>query len=277
MITIQQKKQNTFLQGSNFKAEVIDVDTEKRTISAIANTYNYIDFELDMLIMGASATSINNSGPNSEAKAKIQHLKDHTMRTDFVAGKLLNLEETTIDGRQVLRFDSKIVDVSTLMLYQEGIINQHSIGFRYIDIQLADRNGDNEQRRLFDTFLAGAINPEVAEKSGFFYVVKEIELFEVSSVLFGMNNQTETTGIKSKEPDQQKTYLLSQLENLKHNFKNGKFTDDHFRMINLQIKQFEQAIQDLKNPSIKDTLNGPSEKDISQDQDASKLLELIKF
>lgn len=279
MITTQEKQAKAYVIPPNsFKADVIDVDTSKRTVSAIGNTYNFIDFDMDMLLMGSSARSIADRGPNSNAKAKMKHLKDHIQRTDFIAGKFLNVEETTFEGREVLKFESEISDPKILELYQNGTLDQHSIGFRYVDIKLADRSGDNEQRQLFDRFLSNAINPEVGEQAGFFFVVKEIELFEISTVVFGANSETGVTGIKNKEPKTQELILMTYLDATKrilHNNK-SKFTPDDYRMAELNIKQFEQAIMDIQNPPVKEALK-PSVNGISQNHKARELLNLLNF
>ena len=237
------------------KADVLDVDTSKNLVSGILNTYNYIDTYLDMLLTGVAAKSISERGVDSQAKAKIQHLRDHKLTTDNIIGKFTRLEETVYDGKEVLAFTSKIIDKSTLLLYQEKIINQHSIGFKYIDLALAHKESQNEdERKRFKTYREKAINPEVADELGFFFVIKEISLFEGSSVVFGANDLTETTGIKNKDPQTQQSYLLAQLELLTKNFRNGQFSDEHFKLIELQIKQIEQAIIDIQPPSLKDTL-----------------------
>ncbi len=280
MITLQEKRNKIYVEPQNsFKVDVIDVDTSRNIVSGILNTFNFIDFDLDMLIMGSAAKTINNSGPESNAKAKIQHLKDHRMLTDFIVGRFLNLEETVFDGREVIKFESKILDSDILLKYQEKVLNQHSIGFRYVDIQLADRNSSNPQdRALFEEFIPRAINPEVAEKTGFFFVVKEIELFEGSTVVFGSNSQTQTTDIKSKDPKTQELYLLTYLDAMKRHTHNNKskISPDEFRMMNLNIKQFEQAIIDIQKPPIKEMLK-PSGNGISEDQKARELFNLIKI
>ena len=239
----------------HIKADVMDVDTSKNMVSGILNTYNYIDSDIDMLIMGCCAKSISDRGVNSNAKAKIQHLRDHKLTTDSIIGKFTVLEETTYNGREVLSFTSKIIVRSTLFLYQEKIINQHSIGFRYVDVAYAKRDSDNKNESdLYEKYTSMAINPEKAEDLGYFFVIKEINLYEGSSVVFGANSETEVIGIKSKDPHTQKTYLLTQLEFLTKNFRNGQFSDEHFKLIELQMKQIEQAIIDIEPPSLKSTL-----------------------
>lgn len=279
MKDIAVKKNKRYLyRDNNQKADVIDVDTARNTVSGILNTFFYVDSELDMLIPGSTTRSISRSGPNSAAKAKIQHLKDHKMLTDFIAGKFLTLEETTVNDREVLRFDSKIVDRSTLSLYQEEIINQHSIGFRYVDLNLAEKDSENEiARELWDEFFPQAINPEVPEATGFFWVVKEIQLFEGSSVVFGANDQTETLEVRNKDPKTIELTLLTQLELLRKNFRNGQFSKEHFRMIDLQIKQIEQNIIDLKKPSLKDTLKASSVEDTGKVNGVEQFYSLLNF
>jgi len=84
--------------------------------------------------------------------------------------------------------------------YKNGKINQHSIGLRYKDIQLAMNSGmpeDKEEKAVWDEFFPKIINQDLVEAKGYFWAVKDITVMENSCVLFGSNSLTPTLSIKS--------------------------------------------------------------------------------
>jgi len=274
---LAQKQIKEYVERDNIgKAHVLDVDTEKNTVSMILNTFDFIDFDLDMLVPGSTVRSIQHRGPDSTANAKIQHLRDHIISTKTIVGKFLHIEETKFQGRNVLRADSKILDTDILLKYQEKVLNQHSIGFKYEKISLATRDSEDFQANdLFKEFFPRAINPEFIEDVGFFFVVKEVNLFEASTILFGSNSETAVTDIKNKDPKTQEAYLFHHLKLLEDLMLTGKFTDDCFKMMGLEIKQFKQAIIDIQKPDLKETLL--SKNNTSEDYKARELLKHLNF
>jgi len=174
---------------------VKQVNMDERTVEFIANTYFFIDSDQDMLIKGCAVKSINDRGPQSKAVAKIKHQSDHVLNTKNVVGRLDVIEEREMDGKTVLFCASHIPGTSKgnddLINYQEEVYDNHSIGFRYKQLVRAVKESTNEnERKAWEEFYPLALNPEKADEFGFFWVVKEIELFEVSVVSYGANELT---------------------------------------------------------------------------------------
>src|SRR5690606_24479112 len=94
-------------------------------------------------------------------------------------------------------FETKMLNTSdgndTLIKYQEGVYDNHSIGFRYLDIRYIEQDSDQ-----WKVNIDKLINPEDAENRGYMFLVKEIELFEGSTVAFGANRLTPYLGSKSE-------------------------------------------------------------------------------
>lgn len=112
--------------------------------------------------------------------------------------KVLTDEYGSVDA---LVFESKI---NGFEWYKEGVISQHSIGFRYEDIKLAIRDDEEgEEKLLWNKYINTIINKEEAEELGFFYLVEKINLFEISAVLRGANRLTST--LKSNDCNNMKT------------------------------------------------------------------------
>ena len=258
------------------------IDPEKRTVEFVANTYFFIDSDQDMLIAGCSAKSISDRGPQSNATAKIKHQSDHVLNTKNVVGRFDLIDERNIDGMDVLYCESHIPTTSKgnddLINYQEGLYDNHSIGFRYRDIVKAVHNSTNEvERKAWDEFYPLALNPEKADDVGFFWVVKEIELFEISVVSYGANELTPTIGSKSKGDNEKiKSNLIERLDELNGQLKSIADTKNERGLITMEVLQLKQIITDLKliEPSKKDTeSNQPSNKDTEEDK--SKTINII--
>ena len=79
--------------------------------------------------------------------------------------------------------------------YKAQKINQHSIGLRYVDIQLALNSqveDDQEEYAVWQKYYPSIINKEVVDKKGYFWAVTEADILENSCVLFGANSLTPT-------------------------------------------------------------------------------------
>ena len=251
------------------------VDAEKRTVEFVANTYFFIDSDHDMLVSGCASKSINDRGPRSNAVAKIKHQSDHVLNTKNVVGRFDLIDERNIDGMEVLYCESHIPTTAKgnddLINYQEGLYDNHSIGFRYVNLVKAVFNSTNEiERKAWNEFYPLAINPQKADEVGFFWVVKEIELFEISVVSYGANELTPTIGSKSKRTNEKiKSNLIERLDELNVQLKSKAETKDERGLITMEILQLKQIITDLKliEPSKKDTeLNQPSNNDTDKEE-----------
>jgi len=261
---IKAKKDSTLYGVKNIAHKAIDIDMTKRNVEGIFNTYFYIDYDLDMLVTGAAKRSIQHSGPDSNAVAKIKHLSDHMQRTESIVGKLDELEEKEVDGLMRIKFVSNIPETTKgndhLINYQKGIYDQHSIGFRYLSYVVCARDSENEDYvKNWDEWYPQAINKEVADDTGFFFVVKEIELWEGSVVVFGANDLTGTIGVKSKDKNVQLVELNERLSILTESLRKGTQSDDMMKMLELQEKQIKQMMIDIIN--LEPTTKGTPQKD----------------
>ena len=206
----------------------------KGKVTVIANTYNYMDSHKDVHADGCFSKTI------SERMNKMFHLTDHEYKITAKVGVPSNIYEKDIkwsdlgvnkDGStQALFMDSdlkkewhpRIYDA-----YKNGEINQHSVGMQYVKIELAIDDKDEEYGyKLWKEYYSKLGNPEEADKYGFFYVVKEAKLREISSVLVGSNTLTPTTSAKNEpvkttqEEEPLKSTQPISLAELMSNYKN---------------------------------------------------------
>jgi hypothetical protein len=104
----------------------------------------------------------------------------------------LNMIGTT----QCLVMESSVkesLDGKCYQMYADKMINQHSIGLQYVKLELAinDVNYPTEFD-VWNKYFMNVINKDVATKDGYFWVVPEIKLLEISAVLWGSNELTPT-------------------------------------------------------------------------------------
>lgn len=261
VIAEKQKKMDTFykVKGENPDLMIKDVDMQSRTISGLYNAYYFLDSDRDVLITGAAAKSINDRGPDSQAAAKIKHALFHDLTK--LPGKIIVLKEAEIEfnGRKVkgIYFETKMSETEdgtdTLIKYQEGIYDNHSIGFRYLQLDYIDVESES-----WNMMVDMLINPEEATKYGYMYLVKEINLFEGSTVAFGANSLTPYLGVKSIEDKalvQMK--LFERMDRLNKQLTTGTVSDNAMKTFELQILQIKQMMSELFEtaPFVKPTAN----------------------
>jgi len=244
-----------------------DVDMAKRTVQSIPNTFLFFDSDQDVLLPGCSIKTIAERGPKSNASyGKIKNVKDHNITQRI--GKPEVLDERKIDDKNVMYAESKMLTTTLgndqLIEYQEGVIDQHSIGFRYLDLEFITNEGDDWQK-----WLDMLINPQDAENAGYMFLVKEISMFEWSPVSFGANRLTPYLGIKSGNKEGYMMKLFDRIDLLEKQLRTGKQSDDAMHDYTLESLQLKQIISELfsQEPSMKDTLlaQGRLPKDTKKD------------
>ena len=105
-------------------------------------------------------------------------------------------------------YDEKMADK-----YANGEIKQHSVGIRYVKIELAvDDETESDLYANWTKYIGQVINREEAEKNGYFWAVKEQQLLEISAVLWGSNCYTP---VASETDKQRADRLEKELKSLK--------------------------------------------------------------
>ena len=277
-IISEAEKKSAHYSVKSADANIIDVSTSSRIVTGFFNSYNFFDSDKDVLIMGAAKKSIDERGVNSNAVAKIKHALNHDLTT--LVGKLQVLEETTKNGITGIYFESKIANTTlgndTLINYKEGIYDNHSIGFKYNQLSLIE---SEKNPVAWNEVVSKLMNPEEAEKYGYLYLVKEINLFEGSTVAFGANSLTPFLGVKSGNKESITLALDSKLNQLMHTVKNGSQSDDMMHTLELQIKQIKQVLKEIEVAEVfnKSTLaEVPSEVKPSEKMKTINVSEIIK-
>lgn len=194
----------TQIKIKSFKGQVKDVDAKGRIVTGYFSTWGYDDIgnpkpdsDGDVIMKGAFAKTLQMNGP--ETGNRIWHLFNHD------TGKPIGKPSILKEDEKGLYFETAFPDTvlanDVLKLYEAGAITEHSIGFNTIQ----------------------------ARNENSYTLLQELRLWEGSSVLWGANENTPTTGIKSEE-FLVKTNLLNEL------LRNGTLSDETFEMIEKLLK-----------------------------------------
>jgi hypothetical protein len=163
------KGKNRLLEFKSVPKEraIKDVDVKQGIVTGYAAVFDLIDEDNEYFVKGAFARTIQARGP--QGTNVIKHYWDHTEPI----GKPVVLKEDDYG----LYFESKIAPTrrgqDVLMLYESGVIDQHSVGFKTIQ----DRRDDTKQ---------GAPRALI-----------EVKLYEITTTGFGAQEATPFLGMKS--------------------------------------------------------------------------------
>ena len=189
----------------------------KRTI--IGNTYNWMDSHQDVHAKNVFSKTIK--------ERSIFHLHDHKFELTAKVGEPLKVYEDTIkwadlginkEGETMALFmDSRILksyNERIFIEYKSGLINQHSVGMQYVKIDLAINDEEEEEEyKTWTDNIDNLGNKEEAEKLGYFWLVREAKLIEISAVLLGSNSLTPTIEpLKDTQKDEPLKSTQTELE-----------------------------------------------------------------
>lgn len=254
LLALHSKKMGTHYKvKEGFATDTKDVDMQKRVVKVVPNTFNFFDSDQDVLIPGSTLKSITERGPGSTASAKIKNVYAHNLSQ--TVGVPQYMDEREENGYKCQYAESKIITTTkgndTLIEYQEKAIDNHSIGFQYVDLEFI--SADDKDWTKWVNIL---INGKDAEAAGYMFLVKEIKQFEFSPVAFGANALTPYLGVKSGNKEGLIMKTFERIDFLERQYKTGRQTDETLMDYQLQSLQLKQIIGELfeSGPSIKDTL-----------------------
>jgi HK97 family phage prohead protease len=193
---------------------VMDVDSAQRRVKTVWARCGNVDLDNDVIVPEAFTKTIRERGPMG--KNLIWSLVDHCAEMDSVIGKP---EQLYIENDMLIAI-TPIVDTEmgedVIKMYDAGLINQHSIGF-------------------------STINSSVDKKG--IRTITELKLYEGSAVLWAANPETPTLDVKSED---RKNNLNDRLEKLLKAFKSGRFTDETFALMEIEIKRIQSEILEIE-------------------------------
>lgn len=198
------------------------------SVSSVINTTYWYDSHGDVHIDGLWKKSL------SENKA-LYLLQEHIMSfkgiisdqvqayTKSIAWRSLNID---FDGyTEALIFDSNVKQNRNQYMfeqYRDGYVKNHSVGMRYVTIDLAINDEDYQgYKAIYDKHIDKIANRGEVEDAGYFWAVTQAKVIEGSAVPIGSNVITPTQSVKHTQPPAgtgtgavKDTRVLSELNNL---------------------------------------------------------------
>jgi len=199
-----------FKYGPPCKFELKDLDLKDRIVKAYYFNAQTIDSDNDIISIDAYSKSITERGPKSDWP-RVKHLFNHW----DAAGKIMELGKDEKGGWFISKLGRHTVGKDTLLMYEDGIITEHSHGFEPVNTGNETIDGIEVRR------------------------VKEAILWEVTSLdKWGANMHTPV--IKSMED---RNCWTKRIENLIKAFSSGKYSDETFELLEIQLKQIQELVR----------------------------------
>jgi HK97 family phage prohead protease len=203
------------LEYKDFTAEVKDVDIPGGTVTGWWCSYGNKDFDEDIIVEGAATKTIAERGP--QGSNEIFFLNQHKWDQPHCRPDVL------ISDAKGIYFEAKPAPTTyskdALILYDAGVVIQHSIGFVTIREDRTGTWGSDDFARY----------------------IKEIKLYEGSNVTLGANPNTPFTGFKSLTI----TQLNDQVSIFLKLLKTGTLTDDTFAQLEIGLKIMQKQAYEL--------------------------------
>lgn len=198
-------KRMNLKQGGVMKAlRAIEYEDEhegvlKKTI--IGSASMFVDMEQDVVLPSAFNKTIR------ENAKSVKFLKDHQLSIDGTIGRVTDVRMVPMDVRRwypesniatadALELNVEVVrewDPKAYDMYKSGDISSHSYGGFNVKVAIAANDPNYpEEYENWKKYTEKLINPWKAREKGYFWVIQEIKLIEVSAVPVGMNEVTPT-------------------------------------------------------------------------------------
>ena len=218
---------NKVYEYKSFHSQVKDVDVKEGIVSGYFSNFGTKDSDGDIIKKGAFARTINNNGPAS-AKPRIKHLLNHN------PGQPLGVITQLKEDETGLYYESKVgthtLGRDFLKMVDSGLVTEHSIGFKTLDEEKKDDHN----------------------------LIKEVQLWEGSSLTaWGANFNTPIIGMKGQEFDtvNDKVALMEKF------IKDSDASDDAIQLMQIQLKQLQQYIIDLRSTTPPAIAPAPEKKE----------------
>ena len=210
-----------------------DLDLANREVAMYVSNFGSIDSDNDMIMPGAFSKSIAERGPESPGNRKIAFLRHHDWEKQI--GLPIRMEEDDNGLFVVAKLGNSTLGKDALEDYKDGIIREHSIGFRYISDKIK--------------FIE-----DEGMKDGGYFEIGEVALWEFSAVTFGANPYTNVVEVaKTQEREDMAVKLSKEIDQVAKSIISGRGTDDRLYGLEMRLKYLNARMLDLAltEPTIK--------------------------
>jgi hypothetical protein len=196
--------------GETIKANVPAMEkTDNIEVTSVINSCLWYDSHGDVHLTGLWKKSL------SENK-DILLLQEHDMSfkgiitdevdayTQSIAWKALGVDKEGTTECLIFKSDiSRNRNAYMFGEYQKGHVKNHSVGMRYVKIELAINDEDyKEEFAAWNKYIDQIANKETAEEAGYFWAVKEAKVVEGSAVPLGSNSKTPVLNVSDSTKQQ---------------------------------------------------------------------------
>lgn len=204
-VVLDSFKNNAFKSESASEQDSTDIQ-----VKVVINTTGIMDSHSDVHIKGLWNKSLKEN-------KRIMHVQEHkSNQFDKIISSGDDLKAFVKDyswkdlgynaeGKtEALVFDSTVKkerNAEMYNAYKQGWVDNHSVGMRYIKLELAVDDDEYEKEKDFwDKHIVDVVNKEDAENQGYFWVVTEAKVLEGSAVPNGSNPVTPTIKNNNEDP-----------------------------------------------------------------------------
>lgn len=179
------------------------------SVTSIINTTYWYDSHGDVHIDGLWKKSLSENKEiyllqehKMEFEKIIAYPEDVKAYTKRISWRSLGVD---FDGyTEALVFDSTVkLSQNDYMFdrYKEGKVRNHSVGMRYVTMDLAVNDDDYPAyKALWDKYIDKIANRPDVEEAGYFWPITQAKVVEGSAVPMGSNRITPTQSVKDIEP-----------------------------------------------------------------------------
>lgn len=215
--------------------QVKDVDGKKGIVTGYFANFDTVDSDGDIIKKGAFVKTISEYGPSAR-KPRIKHLLNHDPSQPL--GVITELKEDNYGLYYESQLGTHDLGVNFVKMVESGLVTEHSIGYRTMKFN---------QVKPWSEWKEGDTMRELTE----------LKLWEGSSLTaWGANPNTPLTGLKAQFKAEK---MGKRIDLLIKALRDGAFTDETFDLLEIELKQLQQAFIDLSKPEpdVKATQDEP--------------------
>ena len=231
----------------DFGLKIKGLDIKNRIVEGYFSSFNTVDSDNEIIVKGAFSKSIAENGPRG--KGRIKHLFNHF---DTV-GVLQELEEDDFGLRYVSKIGTHRLGEDVLKMIDEGLITEHSIGYRVIQSERDNGKGIT--------------------------TLKEVQLWEGSSLdKWGSNENTPI--LKTAGGDREVIHKVVEMANSIQLLltKRTNFTDDTYSELVIKLATLQRILKSLETfePSLESDTQNDNEP-VKKNGNGSELIDYDKL
>lgn len=187
-------------------------------VVAWASVFNNVDLDGDKIMKGAYKRTIKERGP--QGSNDILHLMYHD--TNQILGKPSELKEEDFGLRTITPIPATTLGKDTYILYKTKVYDQHSIGYKVIDSEQEVTKGVT-------------VN-----------ILKELKLWEFSTVPWGANPMARTAEVKSETKSERLDEIATRLDRINKAITDNHFSEKTMNLLQIEIQLLSDAIKSIE-------------------------------